>query len=255
MTKKHFVHADASDLFWAALLTHYDEKELHEAPVTQWHDPLPFLSGPLSSTQDYWTKIEKVAFEIVQTFRNVSPLFECDGTTTFLTDHRNLLFTFHPSALDSFLGCHKIMIVILWKIFLSTFTYSIRNIVGKDNLMSEMVSRCLRVYRGHPVEIRRLRDVPSPWLVIVAPQNDSTFWPKRGNLISIQRSARNRQRLKQKAKTISVSGGKKSSVGPWWRQYYAAKTSHYFARWHIRASWWWINPRIVKFPFRMAVHS
>ena len=39
-------------------------------------------------------------------------MLACDQSTTIFTDHRNLLYAFHPTALEPFLGRHKVMKVI-----------------------------------------------------------------------------------------------------------------------------------------------
>lgn len=183
------VYTDASDSFWAAAITQCPEKDLKEAVDSQNHEPLAFLSAPFSEAQEHWTTFEKEAFAVVQSFRKMSHLFACDDTTTVFTDHRNLLFTFHPSALDSSLGRHKIMKVIRWAIFLSTFSYTIQHIAGDENVMADILTRWMRGYRGHYPTVRRLRDAQHQLRVNTAPEPDSTTWPTRLQLLSAQQQS------------------------------------------------------------------
>lgn len=50
---------------------------------------------------------------------------------TVFTDHRNLLFTFHLSALEPSLGRNNVLHVILWALYPSAFIYSIECDPGK----------------------------------------------------------------------------------------------------------------------------
>lgn len=184
-SKTLFVHTDASALFWAAVVTQCDEMELTKSTTTQCHYPLAFLSGVFLTTQEHWTIFEKEAFAIVQTFRKLSHLFAFDDSTTVFTNHRNLTFTFHPSALDASLCRHKIMKVIRWAMFLSNFTYSIRHISGEYITMVDIRTRWLRVCICHPASARCLRDTQSTPRVNVAPEPDSAAWHNRGILIKM----------------------------------------------------------------------
>lgn len=62
-------------------------------------------------------------------------------------NHRNLLFTFHSTALEPNLCRHKVFQVIRWALFLSAFSYRIKHVPGKLNVMADTMNRQMRWYR------------------------------------------------------------------------------------------------------------
>lgn len=92
------VHSDASGAFWAAAVTLCNAEELEQPATEQLHEPLAFLSSPFSGSQEHWSTYEKEAFAIVQTFRRLNYLLCCADEVSVFTNHQNLLFSFHPTA-------------------------------------------------------------------------------------------------------------------------------------------------------------
>lgn len=176
------LHTDASNAHWAAAITQCTSCELQKDVPTQAHEPLAFLSGAFSPTQEVWTTYEKEAYAIIMSFRKLAYLFACDHTTTIFTDHWNLLFVFHPSALDPALGRHKILKVLRWALFLSSFTYKIEHIPGEHNTLPDIMTRWMRGYRGVVLRAKRLTaTLPA----IPIPPNPSE-WPKRSLILELQ---------------------------------------------------------------------
>jgi RNase H-like domain found in reverse transcriptase len=72
--KRICVLTDASDRFYAGLVTQIDEEQLDLPMEEQDHQPLTFLSGEFKGTQLRWTVPEKEGFAIVDTVTKVDYL-------------------------------------------------------------------------------------------------------------------------------------------------------------------------------------
>lgn len=117
-----------------------------------------------------------------------SHLFACDSTTSVFTDHQNLVFTFHPMALDSSLGRHKEMKVIRWHLPLSRFTYTIEPVPGNLNSMADIMTRWMRGYHGYSAHTRRFREFSGHAHVIRAPDPTANDWPTRSLVLKYQKN-------------------------------------------------------------------
>lgn len=78
------------------------------------HEPLAFLSGSFSGLKEHCSTYERESMAVVQVFRKLDYLLSCDFSTIISTDHRELLFTFNPIAMDPSVGHHKLLKVIPW---------------------------------------------------------------------------------------------------------------------------------------------
>ena len=105
-------------------------------------------------------------------------MLTCDLTTRVFTDHRNLLFVFNPAALEPSLGRHKVLKVIRWALYLSSFTYRIEHVAGENNTWPDIMTRWMRGYRRqrHPTA-RRVSAIPEFSGVTSSPQNADFRWP------------------------------------------------------------------------------
>lgn len=174
---------DASDEYWAGVVTQCVKAELEKEVPDQKHEPLAFLGGSFTGAQEHWSTYEREAFAILESIRKLDFMFACDESTIIFTDHRNLLFVFHPTAIESTLGRHKVLKVLRWALYLSTFTYRIEHIPGSENVMADIMTRWLRGYRGQRPSIRRLK---APLPVPTAPAPDGEEWPDRLAIIATQ---------------------------------------------------------------------
>ena len=141
------IHTDASDQYWAVCATQCEEQELYKPIVDQRHEPLAFLSGAFSDRETHWTTYERKAYAVVQAFRKLDYILLCEDSTRIFTDHRNLLFVFNPVALEPYLGRHKVLKVVLWALFLSSFSYRIEHVAVNDNTWPDIMTRWMRGYR------------------------------------------------------------------------------------------------------------
>jgi RNase H-like domain found in reverse transcriptase len=81
--KRICILTDASDRFYAGLVTQMDEEQLDD-------QPLGFLSGEFKGAQLRWTVPEKEGFAIVDTVTKVDYLLLSHDEFSILSDHLNL---------------------------------------------------------------------------------------------------------------------------------------------------------------------
>jgi RNase H-like domain found in reverse transcriptase/Reverse transcriptase (RNA-dependent DNA polymerase) len=87
--KRICVLNDASDRFYAGLLTQIDEEQLDLSMEEQDHQPLAFLSGEFKGAQLRWTVPEKEGFAIVDTVTIVEYLLLSQDKFSILSDNLN----------------------------------------------------------------------------------------------------------------------------------------------------------------------
>jgi len=88
---------DASDWHWRVILTQVPKDQLKLAVSEQHHEPLAFLSGSFCSTQRRCSVIEKEAFPIIQSLDKLRHFLVSDDHFRLFSDHRNLIYLFHPA--------------------------------------------------------------------------------------------------------------------------------------------------------------
>ena len=196
------VHTDASDKHWAVCATQCDASELSKPIMDQEHQPLAFLSGTFSEREEHWSTYEREAFAVIQAFRKLDYLLACDPTTRVFTDHRNLLFTFNPVAMEPSLGRHKVLKVIRWALFLSAFNYRIEHVPGDSNTWPDIMTRWMRGYRKAP-SVRRITATLPFNGVTVPPDSPEFEWPDISQIISTQ----NEYKAKAPKNAILNDGG------------------------------------------------
>ncbi len=62
------VYTDASDAFWAGVVTQCEPEDLNKEVEDQRHEPLAFLGGAFTGSEEWWTTFEKEAYAIYQVF-------------------------------------------------------------------------------------------------------------------------------------------------------------------------------------------
>jgi hypothetical protein len=98
--KRICVLTDASDRFYAVLVTQIHEKQLNIPVQEQDHQPLAFLSGEFKGAQQRWTAPEKEIFAIVDTVTKVNYLLLSHDEFWILSDHLNLTYIYNPLFAD-----------------------------------------------------------------------------------------------------------------------------------------------------------
>jgi hypothetical protein len=102
------VLTDASDRFYASLVTQIHNEQLDLPMEEQNHQPLTFLSGEFKGAQQRWTVPEKEGFAIVDTVTKVDYLLLSHGEFSILSDHLNLTYIYNPLSADSTLARHLV---------------------------------------------------------------------------------------------------------------------------------------------------
>lgn len=115
------IYTDTPEIFRSAVVTQCTTESLRFPLDEQRHELLAFLGGEFTGRQTCWTTFEKDAYAVVQTFRKLTHLLACEAHTHGFTDHKNLLFILNPLVIKPVLGCHKVLKVIWWALFLSAF--------------------------------------------------------------------------------------------------------------------------------------
>ena len=104
--------------------------------------------------------------------------------THVYTDNTNLLFIFHPTALEPSLGRHIISKVQRWVLFLSQLAYHIEHISGEKNLMADMMTRWVWGYlaKRHVTQMaRRVKESTNLELT-----DESSDWPSTAEIREAQ---------------------------------------------------------------------
>ena len=82
--------------------------ELSKDPALQKHCPLAFLGSEFKDSSRNWSTIEKEGYAIYSVFQKLDYLLMGSDDTHIYTDHRNLLYVFHPTSIEPGLGRHVI---------------------------------------------------------------------------------------------------------------------------------------------------
>jgi RNase H-like domain found in reverse transcriptase/Reverse transcriptase (RNA-dependent DNA polymerase) len=106
--KRICVLTDASDIFYAGLVTQIHEEQLDLPMEEQDHQPLAFLTGEFKGAQLRWTVPEKEGFAIVDTVTKVDYLLLSHEEFSILSDHLNLTYIYNPLSADPTLARHVV---------------------------------------------------------------------------------------------------------------------------------------------------
>ena len=180
------VYTDASDRFWYGVVSQTDENELKKPLHLQSHEPLAFTGGVFKKAEANWNTFEKEGFAIFQTFDCLDYLFLDEHPVHLFTDHRNLLYTFAPMALQPAMKRHAVSKVQRWAIFLSKFEYIIEHVDGSQNIFADILTRWTKGYRGN----ERVATSKICSLLLDAscsvPSTDDVEWPSIENMKAAQ---------------------------------------------------------------------
>ena len=171
------IYTDASDQHWAAVVTQCDKTELAKDHEEQKHSPMGFLGSEFKGSELNWSTIEKEGFAIFSVFKKMDYLLMGSDETHVYTDHRNLLFVFHPTAIEPGLGRHVVSKLQRWALFLSQFSYHINHVSGAKNVMADMMTRWYKGYRGKRDPAMARRVVASNEKSRGNEDGDSSLWP------------------------------------------------------------------------------
>lgn len=141
------IYTDASDEFWAAVVTQCPREDVNEEIENQNHERLSFLKGSFKRHEHNWSTFEKEPHSIYQVFLKMGYMLLVEDMIHIYTDHRNLLFVFNPFALNNTISRDVISKVQRWGLYLSRFSYVIKHIEGHRNIIPDIMTRCCLGYR------------------------------------------------------------------------------------------------------------
>jgi RNase H-like domain found in reverse transcriptase len=139
--KRIYVLKDASDRFYAGLVTQIDEEQLDLPMEEQDHQPLAFLSGEFKGAQLRWIVPEKEGFAIVDTVSKVDYLLLSHDEFSILSDHLNLTYIYNPLSEDPTLARHVVHKLQRWALKMSVFSYRMEHVLcaAKDESSVEFM--------------------------------------------------------------------------------------------------------------------
>jgi hypothetical protein len=139
--KRICVLTDASDRFYAGLVTQIDEEQLDLPMEGQDHQPLAFLSGEFKGAQLRRTVPEKEGFAIVNTVTKVDYLLLSHDEFSILSDHLNLTYIYNSLADDPTLARHVVHKLQRWALKMSLFSHRMEHIMGEPNYWTDLMTR------------------------------------------------------------------------------------------------------------------
>jgi RNase H-like domain found in reverse transcriptase len=139
--KRICVLTDASDCFYAGLVTQIDEEQLDLPMEEQDHQPLAFLSGEFRGAQQRWTVPEKEGFSIVDTVTKVDYLLLSHDEVSILSYHLNLTHIYNPLSADPILASHIVQRLQRWALKTLLFSYRMEHVIGKLNYWTDLMTR------------------------------------------------------------------------------------------------------------------
>jgi RNase H-like domain found in reverse transcriptase len=124
------VLTDASDRFYASLVTQIDEEQLDLPMEEQDHQPLAFLLGEFKGVHLRWTVPEKEGFAIVDTVTKVDYLLLSHDEFSIMSDHLNFTYIYNSLSADPTLARHVVHKLQRWALKMSVFSYRMEHVMG-----------------------------------------------------------------------------------------------------------------------------
>lgn len=179
------VHTDASDRFWAGVVTQSDTHELTKPKSEQQHEPLAFLGSEFKKAQAGWSTYEKEAYAIYQTFQRMDYFLIAAQDIRVYTDHRNLLYIFKPKEINPSTPQYVVSKVQRWALYLSQYQYTIEHVPGEQNEMADMISRWWKGYR-RDLKVNRVRQMVRAVDIMPSTQDEDFIWPNDEEIKELQ---------------------------------------------------------------------
>jgi hypothetical protein len=132
---------DASDEYWASVLTQVPDSELELPLEEQHHLPISFLSGKFSSAQqEKWDIAHKEAFGLMASVERLRWLLEGNKPFRLYGDNRNVQFIFKPADTTN-LDKNVTNKITRWAISLQSLRFEHIHIPSDCNVIADLLSR------------------------------------------------------------------------------------------------------------------
>jgi RNase H-like domain found in reverse transcriptase len=135
------VLTDASDRFYAGLVTQIDKQQLDLPMEEKDHQPLAFLSGEFKGAQLRWTVPEKEGFAIVDTVTKMDYLLPSHDEFSILSDHLNITYIYNPLSANPTLARRVVYKLQSWALKMSVFSYRMEHVMGELNYWTDLLTR------------------------------------------------------------------------------------------------------------------
>jgi hypothetical protein len=134
------VLTDASDRFYAGMVTQIHKEQMDRPMEKKYHQPLAFLPGEFKGAQLRWTVPEKEGLAIFDTGIKVDYLLLSHDEFTILFDHRNLTYIYNPLLTDPTLARHVVHKLQRWALKMSVFKYRVEHVMGGLNYFTDLIT-------------------------------------------------------------------------------------------------------------------
>ena len=172
---------DASDDFYAAMLTQVQEwdeaKEVHE----QVHDIVACLSGEFKNSECNWRINEKEAYPIIVALNQWDYMLTNPEGFAIYGDHKNLIHLFSPESINPPLTKGALHRVYNWLHLLGQYRITtMRHIAGELNVWADMLSRWMNPNFADAIKRTvRLEDSVDDDLIVMNMQEEAEVAPKK----------------------------------------------------------------------------
>jgi hypothetical protein len=140
-SKRICVLTDASERFYAGIVTQVDKSQLDLPIEQQDHQPLAFVSGEFKGAQLRWTVPEKEGFAVVDVVTKMDYILLIPSEFSILSDHLNLIYIYNPLSVDPTLARHVVHRLQRWALKMSVFAYRMEHVAGEVNFWTDLMTR------------------------------------------------------------------------------------------------------------------
>lgn len=183
---KRCLFTDASDGYWAAILTQIPENQVGIKVEDQTHEPLGFLSGAFTKHSSHWSIVEKEAYAVVASMEQFHYM-TAGGTVHMFTDHANLTYIFDPYGRNPGINRQVANKLMRWALKLCGHNYAIEFLSGERNVWADLLTRWAAPSSEYKAKIA----------VMYAPVNPSGNieydWPTRSDLVKCQNDSKSKR--------------------------------------------------------------
>jgi hypothetical protein len=134
------LHTDASQDYYAAVLTQKPQEALDKNADEQRHEPLAFISGRFVKAIYNWSVLEKYAVATVAAMTRLRYL-TIMRTVDVHTNHWDLTYIYNPKSSNPNIARYVASRLQRWCMILSEFDHAVYHIDGELNYFADLTTR------------------------------------------------------------------------------------------------------------------
>jgi RNase H-like domain found in reverse transcriptase len=138
-SKRICVLTDASERFYAGIVTQVDESQLDLPIEQQDHQPLSFVYGEFKGAPLRWTVPEKEGFAVVDVVTKMDYILLIPSEFSILSDHLNLTYIYNPLSVDPMLARQVVHKLQRWALKMSVFAYRMEHVAGEVKFWTDLM--------------------------------------------------------------------------------------------------------------------